>query len=109
MTTTQTTQSLAILGPNLANEHKTGIRFIIHDAGCRDVKRDEMRNHVHPAERWVAPWSNQASVIDSMYDFLGGEMSEDGDPTWPSDRPEYVAEFNFCPCVKIPLDSRETV
>jgi len=95
-----TTHKLAILGPNLANERD--IRFIVHAQGCRDIARDERRNRIHPEERWSASWVSESAVIDDVYDFIGGENSEDGDPTWPSDRPEYRMEFDFKPCCGIP-------
>ena len=89
-----TTQRLVIVGPNLPR--KALATFHVHAEGCLDLSRG-----------WLAPYVDDLPAFEAeclldveafIYDFAPDENEgyELGD---------YIDEFHFSPCVKLPRDA----
>lgn len=89
-------QSLYVVGPNLRDQSKGS--FHVHDANCGDMQRMARRDSAFAMElRDGRPveFKTQVEVAEYVYD--NGIMTDD------ETGEDYLFDFHFAPCVKIPV------
>lgn len=94
MATKTTTQSVTILGPNLADQSKGSI--VVHAAGCSDIAK--VRGFSGPADAWTTDFASKREIVEDCYPPDQFEWS-DG----PNDQ-NYWGDIHFAPCVKLPKE-----
>lgn len=92
------TQRLHVCGPNLRDQSQGS--FVVHAAGCRDAVRLARKDPAVAEELRSAPkgveFSTLIEVAKHVYD--NGIMEDDETGA------AYLSDFNFCPCVKLPVE-----
>jgi hypothetical protein len=80
--------NLVIVGPNLTRiESPTGATFIVHAAGCADLRR------LRYCDGFNLEADTQIEVCDVTY------PPED----FECESGQYLGEFHFAPCCKLPV------
>lgn len=99
-----------MLGPNLNTNATPGhASYIVHAAGCRDIKRDMRRYGGDPTDaEYIFEATSKMSAILDVYD--NGILEENlSDGTFANAKEfceAYADEFHFCPCaIKLPFEA----
>jgi hypothetical protein len=87
------TQNLYVVGPNLRDQSKGS--FHVHAEGCRDMQRMAKRDQEFQVEldNGAVEFDSLTGVVDYCYP-PGDFECESG---------EYMSDFHFAPCVKLPV------
>lgn len=85
---------VAILGPNLADQSRGD--FHVHAAGCSDIGKVRFLSGIAKRDcSWEMEASSLTEIVDAVYPPDQFEC-ESG---------EYMQEFHFAPCVKLPVEA----
>lgn len=91
-------QNISIAGPNLRGPNRRKGTFHIHAYGCADIKRAAKSDPMFRDENLLTFVArDRREIAEEIYDNGIMEDTETGE--------DYLFDFYFAPCVKLPVRS----